>query len=203
MVADWTIRILTMAESRTSEGQRQAEFAAFYERTAPKLHGYLCKLSRDAAIADEVLQEAYIRLIEARLLASQLDEPARRAYLYRTATNVLRDRWRRQKVERDYWERETFSEAVSQKTALAMDVNAVFEKLSPVDRATLWLAHVEQLSHREVAEVLGVKEQSVKVMLFRARSRARELFAQAGFGANELTERNEGGQQEFGETHGE
>jgi RNA polymerase sigma-70 factor, ECF subfamily len=191
LVADWAERILTMAEPRTSEAQRQAEFEAFYQRTAAKLHGYLCKLSRDPAAADEVLQEAYIRMMGVVCA----EETARRAYLYRTATNLLRDRWRRQKVERDYWERETFSEAVSPKTALALDVASVFEKLSPVDRAALWLAHVEQLSHREVAKILGVKEQSIKVMLFRARGRARELFEEAGFG--------EQNSDELGETNGE
>ena len=181
MVADWALRIVTMAESRTSEAQRRAEFEAFYERTAKRLHSYLCKLSRDAATADEVLQDAYIKVIN----APTMDEPARRAYLYRTATNLLRDRWRRQKVERNYWERENFAESVSQNTSLSLDVDSVFEKLSPLDRATLWLAHVEQLSHREIADVLGLKELSVKVILFRARSRAREAFAQAGFGARE------------------
>lgn len=192
MVADWTIRILTMAESRTSEALRRAEFEAFYERTAKKLHGYLRKLSRDPATADEILQEAYVRLIDGRVVDTPtMEEPARRAYLYRTATNLLRDRWRRQKVERDYWERERTCEASSQNPGLSLDVNAVFEKLSPVDRAALWLGHVEQLSHREMADVLGVKELSIKVMLFRARSRARELFTQAGFGAQEFGERND------------
>ena len=193
MVADWAIRYLTMAESRTSEAHRRADFEAFYERTAGKLHGYLCKLGRDAATADEVLQEAYIRLIGARFMAGpQIEEPVRKAYLYRTATNLLRDRWRRRKVERDYWERENFSEAVSQNTSLVLDVSSVFEKLSPLDRATLWLAHVEQLSHREMAEILGLKEQSIKVILFRARGRAREMFEQAGFGATVVRDTESG-----------
>jgi len=61
----------------------------------------------------------------------------------------------------------------------------VFAKLSALDQALLWLGHVEQLSHREMAEILGLKEQSIKVILFRARARARELFGQAGFGAAE------------------
>jgi RNA polymerase sigma-70 factor (ECF subfamily) len=168
-----------MAESRTSEAHKQAEFGAFYERTAKKLHGYLCKLSRDAATADEVLQEAYIRIIS----APAMEEPVRKAYLYRTATNLLRDRWRRQKVERRYWEKEPFSEAVHQNVGTTLDVSSIFGKLSPLDQAVLWLGHVEQLSHRETAEILNLKEQSIKVILFRARTRARELFEQAGFGA--------------------
>lgn len=190
LVADWAIRVVTMAESRTSEAQKRAEFEAFYERTAAKLRGYLCKLSRDAATADEVLQEAFLRLLDGRAMdAPKTAESVRRAYLYRTATNLLRDRWRRQKVERNYWERENLSEGVSQTTSLSLDMNSVFEKLSPQDRAALWLGYVEQLTHREMAEILGLKEQSVKVILFRARGRARELFEQAGLGKQDSGER--------------
>ncbi len=56
---------------------------------------------------------------------------------------------------------------------------AVFEQLAAKDRAVLWLAHVEGLSHREIGAILGLKEQSLKVILFRARSRARELLEKA------------------------
>lgn len=181
-MADWALRIATMAESRNSEARKRAEFEAFYEHTAKKLHGYLCKLSRDAATADEVLQDAYMKIINAPTAAPAMDEPAQRAYLYRTATNLLRDRWRRQKVERQYWEKEPISEAVHQNLGAALDISRVFGKLSALDQAVLWLGHVEQLSHREIAEILGLKEQSIKVILFRARSRAWELFQQAGLG---------------------
>ena len=183
MVVDLALRYLTMAKSRTSEESSRAEFEAFYLRTAKKLHGYLCRLSRDAATADEILQEAYIRLLDGRVIpGAEIGEPARRAYLYRTATNLLRDRWRRQKVEQGYWEKEAFSEAVHHNVSTSLDVAGIFEKMSPLDRAALWLAHVEQLSHREMAEILGVKEQSVKVIVFRARAKARDLFERAGFG---------------------
>lgn len=176
LVADVTLRYLTMAESRTGERSSQPEFEAFYLRTSRLLHGYLCRLSRDPATADEVLQEAYVRLINAP------EEQVRKAYLYRTATNLLRDRWRKQKRERKYWQMENFSEAVYQNLDMPLDVSSVFEKLSALDRATLWLAHVEQLSHREMAAILRMKEKSIKVILFRTRGKARDLFEKAGLG---------------------
>ena len=49
---------MTMIASRTSEKTTQAEFEAFYLRTARTLHGYLCRICRDPATADEVLQDA-------------------------------------------------------------------------------------------------------------------------------------------------
>lgn len=178
MVAGVTLRYVAMAESRTGEWSSQPDFEAFYLRTARLLHGYLCRLSRDPAIADEVLQEAYVRMIN----APHMEEQVRKTYLYRTATNLLRDRWRKQKRERKYWESENFSEAVYQDLGMPLDVCSVFEKLSALNRAVLWLAHVEQLSHRETAAILRLKEKSIRVILFRARAKARDLFEEAGLG---------------------
>lgn len=178
MVADVTLRYLTMAESRTGERGSQPEFEAFYLRTARLLHGYLCRLCRDPATSDEVLQEAYVRMIN----APDMKEQVRKAYLYRTATNLLRDRWRKQKHERNYWQKENFSEAVDQNLGMPLDVSSVLDKLSALDRAVLWLAHVEQLSHKETAAILGMKEKSIRVILFRARAKARDLFEKAGLG---------------------
>ncbi len=41
---------------------------------------------------------------------------------------------------------------------------------------------LEELSHREIAAVLGVKEKSVRVIVFRAREKAKTLFEKAGLG---------------------
>jgi RNA polymerase sigma-70 factor (ECF subfamily) len=167
---------MTMTASRTDERTTQPDFEAFYLRTARTLHGYLCRLSRDSATADEVLQEAYIRLIN----LPAMDELPRKAYLYKTATNILRDRWRKQKREQNWWELTQVSEAVHHNLSLRVDMASVLDQLSPQERAVLWLAHVEELSHKEISAVLGVKEKSVRVIVFRAREKARNLFEKAG-----------------------
>ena len=169
---------MTMTTSHTDERLTQPEFEAFYLRTSRTLHGYLCRITRDPATADEVLQEAYIRIIN----LPAMDEPARKAYLYKTATNILRDRWRKQRREQRWAELEPVSEAVHHNLSLPLDMAGVLEQLSPQERAVLWLAHVEELSHREIAAVLEVKEKSVRVMVFRARERAKALLEKAGWG---------------------
>jgi DNA-directed RNA polymerase specialized sigma24 family protein len=45
----------------------------------------------------------------------------------------------------------------------------------------LWLAHVEEMSHKEIGAILNVKEQSVRVIVFRARESAKKLLERAGF----------------------
>ena len=179
MFAEEQAQPLAMAESKAEKRIGQAEFEAFYLRTSKQLHGYLCRLSRDPATADELLQEAYIRMIN----AAAIDELQRKAYLYKTATNLLRDRWRKQTREREWSELNSFDEQLRQNLNLPLDMESVFEKLGAQERAMLWLAHVEELSHKEIAAVLDVKEQSVRVMLFRAREKAKGLLKRAGLGA--------------------
>jgi RNA polymerase sigma factor (sigma-70 family) len=173
-----------MINTRTKEAEQMghAEFEAFYARTARALHGYLCRLCGDASTADEILQETYIRMLN----APAMDELPRKAYLYKTATNLLRDRWRKLKREQKLWEMSDFTEHVTQKFNLPLDMAAVFDRLSAQERAILWLAHVEEMSHQEIGAILGVKEKSVRVMVFRAREKAKGMLEKAGFrGSNE------------------
>ncbi len=168
-----------MIDTRTKEAEQlgHAEFEAFYASTARTLHGYLCRLSGDSATADEVLQETYIRMLNAPMM----DELPRKAYLYTTATNLLRDRWRKLKREQKLWEMSELTERVHQKLSLPLDMASVFDHLSAKERAILWLAHVEEMSHQEIGAILGVKEKSVRVMVFRAREKAKSLLEKAGF----------------------
>ena len=61
-----------------------------------KLYGALCLLTRDRGEAEDVMQEAFLRLWERWDRVGALDDPA--GYLYRTALNLYRKRLRRAKV---------------------------------------------------------------------------------------------------------
>ena len=69
------------------------QFAAFYERSARSLWAYLARVSRDPALADDLTQESYVRFLCAE--HPEDGEVAARRYLFRIATNLLRDHWRR------------------------------------------------------------------------------------------------------------
>ncbi|MBZ5505421.1 MAG: RNA polymerase sigma factor [Acidobacteriia bacterium] len=168
---------MSRAQTGQDESTTQGEFESFYARTARTLHGYLCRLSADPATADEVLQETYIRMLS----VPAMEEGARKAYLYKTATNLLRDRWRKIKREKKWWELSVITERVHHNLNLPVDMETVFNQLSAQEQAILWLAHVEELSHKEIGEVLSVKEKSVRVMVFRAREKAKALLETAGF----------------------
>ena len=158
----------------------ESAFQTLYESTRKALWAYVVKVVGDQATADDILQESYVRLLQADV--GKLHEAQRRAYLYRIATNLINDHWRR--VHRDRrWTSETVDQ-LSTKTAdgfeTTHDVGHAFRQLTPQQRSLLWLAYVEEYAHREIAEILKLREGSVKVLLFRAKQKLVEILKRIG-----------------------
>jgi RNA polymerase sigma-70 factor (ECF subfamily) len=154
-------------------------FAAFYERSARPLWAYVLRVSGDAALADDVSQEAYVRFLCAERAPSLANgEVASRKYLFRIATNLLRDHWRRpgstsiEDVSEELFASRS-GEVLSDSQALLMPAMA---RLRPRDRQILWLAHAEGYSHREIAEITGLGSASIRLLLFRARRKMAHLL---------------------------
>ena len=163
------------------EALSEAEFAALYRQLAGPLAAYARRTLGDAEEAHDVVQETFFRYLRADLPAGT-DPEAARPYLYRTASHLMRDRWRRGTRERRW--REAHAEPRPEPPrdrALAADLDRALGRLKPRDRALLWLAHVEGASHREIADALAIGEASVRVMLFRARKRFEAVLAESGF----------------------
>jgi RNA polymerase sigma-70 factor, ECF subfamily len=159
----------------------EAEFEAFHARTSQPLWAYLRRISGDPALADDVLQESYLRLLR-HPPSPDRDERERKSYLFQIATNLMRDRWRARERERSAVDRllslwPSRPERSGTLSLDPLDVGAALERLQPRARAVLWLAHVEGYNHREIAKVLGVQEGSVRVLLFRARRKLEKELA--------------------------
>jgi RNA polymerase sigma-70 factor (ECF subfamily) len=111
-----------------------------------------------------------------------MTEQHRKAYLYRTATNLVTDQWRAQGRHRKWWQLfPRRQEAAVRSVELASDMQRLFQQIAPRERALLWLAYVEGADHREIAAILQLKEKSVKVLLFRARRRMEVILKDHGF----------------------
>ena len=149
----------------------EVAFRAFYEWTARPLFGYLLRVSGRRDIAEDVLQESYYRLLSAKL--PQMDEPETRRYLFKIATNLLRDRWRRN-VETALETVNAAGPMTNQADQAAM--RQAFERLKLRERELLWLAYVEGASHKEIAEHTGLKPGSIRLLLYRARRRLAGLI---------------------------
>lgn len=147
----------------------EESFGVFYEKTARPLRGYLLRMTGDLASADDLLQESYLRLLGARL-PEDMTEEHRKNYLFRIATNLLRDR----RPPRTAPLSEAASaEHMADRFAQREDMRQMLDELKPRERELLWLAYVEQFSHVEIAAIMGTKANSIRPML----ARAREKFA--------------------------
>ncbi|HZP05242.1 MAG TPA: sigma-70 family RNA polymerase sigma factor [Terracidiphilus sp.] len=155
-------------------------FTGFYERSARPLWAYLSRVSGDGALAEDLMQESYVRFLCAERAPSlAIDgEVAARLYLFRIATNLLRDHWRRPRPSSlDEVSVEFFS---TQSTAPQTESRAVLgpalKQMKPRERQLLWLAHAEGYSHREIAEITGLAAASIRLLLFRARRKIAKLL---------------------------
>lgn len=158
-------------------------FRGFYERTSRMLWVYLQRLTNDRQAADDLLQEAYYRFL--RSDATLDGEVHRRHYLFRIATNLVRDRARRARTRptplaHEYVEAAAAPGVPQSAVERRLDLTRAMARLKPRDRAMLWLAYAQGASHREIAEVVGVGHASVKPLLFRARKKLAGLLTRSG-----------------------
>ena len=169
-------------ESRAPErlAMSEAEFRGFYERTARPLKAYLSRVTGNTALAEDLLQESYYRMLRAGLPA--MDAGQWKSYLYKTATNLARDHFRARKWEAGPLEERTAGAAPEAGAAMSADVQKVFGEMTPGERQMMWLAYVEGASHREIAAVTGVKEASIRPMLYRARQKLAGILRERGLG---------------------
>jgi len=148
-------------------------FAGFYERSARPLWAYLARVSGDSSLADDLMQESFVRF----LCASQPEEGevAGRRYLFRIATNLLRDHWRRPRQASIEEIPEEFFAATAS-SAPAELLGPALARMSPRERQLLWLAHAEGYTHREIAAITGLAAASIRLLLFRARRKIAGLL---------------------------
>ena len=170
----------SLAESTERPNVNRDAFGVFYNRTNHALWTYLLRICRRGDVADDLLQESYCRFLAATL--PEMDAAESRRYLFKIATNLLRDRWRRGELPDTANKTER---SCNDDPEIRTDVRRAFERLKPRERQLLWLAHVEGFEHREIARLTGLRMASVRVLLFRAR---REL-------AGALRERSHAGRE--------
>src|SRR5438105_15322063 len=155
----------------------EAKFEVFYRKTARPVWSYIFRMTGDASTADDLLQKTFFRFLRSNPAIA--DEDHLRHYIFKTATNLVFDHFREVKRHREA--PLSVEAGPSAGFDVRHDMMRVFAELKPQERALLWLAHVEGSTHEEIADALGVKTKSVKVMLFRARKRLAVILTRYGF----------------------
>jgi len=186
MVLSELERLAALEEAERTFPMNEEEFRAFYELTSRPVWVYLTRMTGDSRLADDLLQDAYYRLL--RTKATFESDAHRRNYLYRIATNLVHDHRRRPRADReplDDVERAPAPESVTgseSRAARRIDLSRAMARMKPRERSMLWLAYAQGCSHEEIAAVLGLKTSSLKALLHRARRRLAGFLTPAGDG---------------------
>ena len=179
----------TASESQTSSTPEtpgpvmidEQAFQLLYRRTAVALRAYAARVLGNATHADDIVQESYLRLV--RSPPATEDPQQLRAWLFRIASRLIVDHWRRGRLERGQPDQGAdLRGAIGPDVPLRIDMARVFERLNPQQRQLMWLAYVEGADHREIAEALGLRETSVRVLLYRTRRKLARLLKAGGHG---------------------
>jgi len=169
-------------------GDRTA-FDALFRRWAAPLLRFLERMLRDAAAAEELVQEVFLRVHGAR----ERYQPEARfsTWLYRIATNLALNELRRPRRRATHTSvdapegPELAGDAPAPESSLdarrlAARVERELDRLPERQRAALCLSAVEGLSYAEVAAALEISECAVKALVHRARA---ALLTQIGDGS--------------------
>lgn len=147
-------------------------FEAFFENERARLYRVLFAITGSRQEAEDIAQEAFLRVWERWDRVAALDEPV--GYLHRTAMNVFRDRRRRlvlglKRALRPAAARDELAEVETRSVA----ANAL-ASLTPRQRAAIVLTQALDYSADEAGSLLGIKGSTVRSLTFQARSALRD-----------------------------
>ncbi len=168
---------------RAREGDRVA-FGELVERYRDGLVNYLARMSGNLDDAQDLAQEAFVRLFQAA--ATYREQGQLQAFLYRIATNLLRSQ--RRKARRRKWvpfegQRDKSSADPSPQDAalgaeMVLRVDQALREIPERFRAPLVLHVIEEWPLARIAETLGCRLGTVKSRISRARRDLRRLLAE-------------------------
>lgn len=162
-------------------------FAAHVQPHEAMLRAWLGRRFTSRVDIDDIVQEACLRVLQARG-SGPLASP--KAFLFATARNLALDRLRRHEVSRTDLlgeidslhvldERDGIPETLARNQELALLTEAI-QSLPARCRQILTLRKLYGLSHKEIAERLGVSESTVSNQITIGIEKCTEFFAQHG-----------------------
>jgi RNA polymerase sigma-70 factor (ECF subfamily) len=174
------------------------EFEKIYADFKPKIHRYLIRMVGELE-AEDLTQEVFVKLSQA--LNTFRGEAKLSTWIYRIATNAALDRLRSPKfqvvekdftearqiahgeveiVDRNTWTGEQIPLVESQvyRKEMAECLQEYIRQLPEIYRTVLILSHMEELGNQEIADVLGLTLDTVKIRLHRARDLLRRELAE-------------------------
>jgi len=170
----------------------EAAWESFVRAHARRIFSICYRFTGNAAQAEDITQEVFLKVFRS-LSTYRADQGSLAVWLARLTRNLLIDHYRRAKLDRLTESIETQRPALEQRASVygrtdgllaGREASELLQKalqeLSPELRETLILRDLEHLEYREIAQVLGIPEGTVKSRLNRARSELGRILRQWG-----------------------
>jgi len=155
------------SETIPASADRTDGFEAFFEDHHADLFGALYLITRDWHEAEEIMQDAFLKVLERWEHVSSLADPV--GYLYRTAMNLFRRRWRRASLMLRRTVGLTPQEDEISLIETRLDVVRAMASLSPRQRAVVVLTELLEFSSEEAGRMLGIAPGTVRMHASRGR----------------------------------
>ncbi len=190
MAMSQSLNIISLQERQDQESH-PLNFASGFQEYQQPIYNYLLRMTQNPADAEDLTQETFIRVH--RSLPTFRGEASLGTWLYRIATNVSYDHFRRNSTrqakislsfeETDLDRKWIIDEITSSPEQLATRqsemsacVETFIQRLPPTYRTVLVLHDLQGLKNREIADVLDCSLSTVKIRLHRARNKLREAL---------------------------
>lgn len=188
MSATLTLPWMEIAHSAVHDETRQHAtddaLAALVEQYASTLYRVAFSVLRNAADAEDAVQETFLRVLRHRSTLGEVRD--HRVWLIRIVWNIVLDRKRRAKTRPETEDVSDLARVLpasglsAEERAAAAQHHArmlqLVDGLPVKEREVLVLSAFEELSSVEIAGILGVTESSVRSRLFRARNLMADLL---------------------------
>lgn len=166
---------------------KQENLESLYRKYAEPLYYYLLKLTGSSQLAEDFVQETFIRAT----ISLEIEHVGQvKSWLYKVARNIYLDEWRNRKrrekipfLNRLLKETEMLSPyGVPEETLIikeeVTEIQTLLQFLPEKYRTILYLREYENFSYKELEESLNLSESQVKVQLYRAKEKLKELYEQ-------------------------
>jgi RNA polymerase sigma-70 factor (ECF subfamily) len=149
-------------------GNDAAAFEDFFRGQTQSLYAHLCLITGNRAEAEELAQDAFLKVWERWDRVADMEEPT--GYLYRTAMNLFRKRYRRAVLAL----RKTVSEELRRDEFATVEDRSIVARalvgLAPRQRAALVLTELIGFSSEEAGHMLGVNPGTVRALASQGRA---------------------------------
>ncbi len=145
----------------------RSEYNRCVDEAADGLYRFLLKNTKEHELAQDLVQEAFMRLWERR---KEVQAGKGKAWLFTTAYRAMIDHFRKfnrmETLEGNKYKPESPDNGYSD---LKEVLDKAVEQLPEIQRSVVLLRDYEGYSYREIGQITGLSESQVKVYIFRAR----------------------------------